>query len=318
MDKNKIINSCIKIQNLTKAYDNFFVLKGLNLTVPKTCFGLIGPNGSGKTTLILTILGLIKPDKGLIEIYNNGICSKTDSIRNRIGYLPEDLNFYPKFSGRENLKLWLELRKGLEINENELSETLKWSGIKEKFWDKRVNTYSKGMIQRLGLTQAFAGEPEIVILDEPFSNIDPLGRVEFIKKINNMKKKNLTIFITSHIISELEKLINWVAIINDGKIKVHEEINNLSQKYDFFEYEINLLEYKENIQEISNQLRNVLLNHKSFLLGEPTFLSEKIIFKTRKINKIKEILKKDHLNRVEIRPFFGTLEKIYEKVIVNS
>ncbi|MEJ2296350.1 MAG: hypothetical protein P8Y23_16495, partial [Candidatus Lokiarchaeota archaeon] len=159
----------------------------------------------------------------------------------------------------------------------------------------------------------FAGNPDLVFLDEPLSNIDPLGRTELIKKIKEKQKEGITIIISSHIILELEKIADSIAIIHKGNLKVVDSILNLTQKFGFNEYEI--INYNNNIN--NNTLRIIfdeISNKEEFILINPTLLSDKIIIKTNKLIELKKLIN-EH-DGVEIRPISGTLEKIYEKYVM--
>ena len=282
------LNPVIKIQGLTKKYNKSVVVNNLNLVIQKSCFALLGPNGAGKTTTMLMLLGLVKPTSGAAFIFGKNIQKNLNEILNKIGFLPENVGFYPNLTGREHIKLILGLRSRTKVRREAVELQLKWCGLKKKFWDKKVNTYSQGMRQRLGIAQAFAGKPKIVFLDEPLSNIDPLGRNEFIKKIKKKKSEGITIIIASHIVSEIEQLADSVAIIDEGKIKISDTIIALAQSYGLNEYEI--ISINNDTKKSLVELFEILSSERDLFLGHPQLLSEKIIFRSDNLNGIKKEL----------------------------
>jgi len=306
-----IKESVIKIQGLTKEYYNKVVVDNINLEIQDSCFAFLGPNGAGKTTIILMLLGLVKPSNGTATIFGTNILNSSGKIRRKIGFLPENVGFYPNLTGRKFLKLIFGLRKKNEIDQNQIESYLKWSGIDKNYWDKSIKSYSRGMRQRLGLAQAFAGNPQIVFLDEPLSNIDPLGREEFIQKIRMKKEEGITVIISSHIVLEIEQVADYIAFIDDGKIKASDKIYNLAQFCGFNEYEITRIDHNESIT--LNELNDRLSKEKGLFSDIPKPLSEKLIFRTNfpeKVNRL--ILEYKDFN---FTPISGTLNKLYKRII---
>lgn len=301
----------ISIRGLTKKYNQSTVVNNLNLDIQKSCFALLGPNGAGKTTTFLMLLGLVKPTDGTASILGKDILKESVKIRKNIGFLPESVGFYPNMTGREHLKFILDIKTNIKDKRENVDALLKWCGLNERYWDKKTRIYSQGMRQRLGLAQAFAGSPKIVFLDEPLSNVDPLGRNDMINKIKIKQKEGATIIISSHIILELEKLADSVSIIDNGIIKNSNTIISLAKSFGYNEYEIISDNYYTDIK--LNELNKVLLSEKDLFLSPPQIFSDKIIFKSNKPHKIKSILKE--YNEFNLRPVTGTLEKIYKKVM---
>lgn len=310
--RNHQFTPIISIKSLTKIYDNVSVVNNLNLDIYNSCFALLGPNGAGKTTTILMLLGLIKPTKGTALIFGKDIINNTVAIRENSGYLPEDLGFNSKITGREHLELIFRLRTEFYNVKEPIESLMKWCGLNHNFWDKKIKTYSQGMRQRLGLAIAFAGNPKIVFLDEPLSNIDPIGRVEIIDKIKKKQREGITIIISSHIILEVEKIIDSLAIIDNGILKVSDNILTLTNKLGFNEFEIFYCNKTVNSEEVQ-ELDKILSKRKDLILEKPTLLSDRMIIKTNYPIEIVNILK--NFNEFEIRPISGTLDKIYKKII---
>ncbi len=232
-----------KIENLEKSFRRGFflkrkkVLKGVSLEVNEgEIYGLLGPNGAGKTTTIKSLIGLIFPDSGYVEIF--GSKNLDSSVRGRIGFLPEQPYFYEYLTAREYLILSAELFriKGKEKEKRieELSSILSM----DKFIDSRLKTLSKGELQRVGLAQALINDPSFLILDEPMSGLDPIGRKEVKDLILALKKKGKTIFFSSHILQDAELICDRVGIMLDGKIIEEGKLRELiSEKIHYIEIE---------------------------------------------------------------------------------
>jgi len=301
----------IKIQGLTKEYYNKVVIDNVNLEIQDSCFAFLGPNGAGKTTIMLMLLGLVKPSNGTASIFGTDMLKSLGKMRRRIGFLPENVGFYPNLTGRKFLKLISGLRSKVLKNDNQIESYLEWSGIDRSYWDKTIKTYSRGMQQRLGIAQAFAGDPKIVFLDEPLSNIDPLGREEFIQKIRMKREEGVTVIISSHIVLEIEQIADYIAFIDNGKIKASDKIYNLAQFYGFDEYEITRIDHNESMT--LKELNELLSTEKDIFSDVSKALREKIIFRTDNPEKVDKIL----LNYKDFKftPISGTLNKLYKKII---
>ncbi len=207
-----------KFKSVTKRFGATVALDGLSLEIHRGINGLIGPNGAGKTTAIRLSLGLIKSNAGKAELFGFDCWSNSCAIRRKVGVLYEKLAFYDHLSGIEQLKLMATL-KGAPESLVELKELLRLVELDEAAHDRRIGGYSAGMRQRLGLAQALLGSPELVFLDEPTSNLDPLNRtkiLELIKFLN--KEKNASFLISSHILPEIERVCDNFILINKGKL----------------------------------------------------------------------------------------------------
>ncbi|MBQ2732116.1 MAG: ABC transporter ATP-binding protein [Opitutales bacterium] len=221
--ENKI--SAIEIENLTK--DFRVGMRGVKLRAvdnvsffvnPGEIFGLLGPNGSGKSTTLKIILGLLRPTSGECRIF--GKKSSDISVRSRIGFLPEAPYFYGYLTGRELVKYYARMsgvpaQKIEEATEDALALTGMTAAAA-----RRVKTYSKGMLQRIGVAQAVVHNPDLVILDEPTAGIDPIGSAEIGDAIRTMKSRGKTVVLCSHLLGQIEELCDRVAIMNRGKLSV--------------------------------------------------------------------------------------------------
>ncbi|MBI4483343.1 MAG: ABC transporter ATP-binding protein [Acidobacteria bacterium] len=227
------------IQGLTKEYRSFWTrqriraLDGVSFQVPPgEVFALLGPNGAGKTTLVKILLGITFPNGGDARLLDRPLSDH--SIRARVGYLPENHRYPPYLTGRQVLDYFARLA-GIRrhVRSKRIGELLKL--VKMDPWgDTRLRKYSKGMMQRLGLAQALVNEPDLLILDEPTDGVDPVGRREIRDILLDLKKQGKTIFINSHLLSEVERVCDRAAILNQGKllkIVAMEELNRGSTLY---------------------------------------------------------------------------------------
>lgn len=214
----------IKIEHLHKTYRSGFLmkpkqaLKDVSFCVePGQVYGFIGPNGAGKSTTIKVLTGLLNFDSGSVLI--NGVSPRSVKSREFIGYSPEQPYFYDYLTGRELLKFYGKL-VGLEGAE--LDKRIQWSLEllhADKDWiDRRLRSYSKGMMQRVGIAQSILSKPKLLILDEPMSGLDPMGRRDVREAIQELNRTGVTVFYSSHLLSDVESISHKVAMIVDGKI----------------------------------------------------------------------------------------------------
>jgi ABC-2 type transport system ATP-binding protein len=227
----------VEIENLTKDYEVGFwrkrkvrALDGLNLAVEGgEIFGFLGANGAGKTTTLKLLMRLIYPTAGRAQILGRDI--NDVQMHARIGYLPENPYFYDYLTARELLSYCAELF-GYSHGERKrrAEELLSRVHLDEKSWDKQLRKYSKGMLQRVGLAQALVNDPEIVFLDEPMSGLDPIGRREVRDLIASLRTKGTTVFMCSHILSDIEVLCDRVAILNRGRLSETGTLEELRER----------------------------------------------------------------------------------------
>lgn len=214
----------IKIENLHKTYRSGFLmkpklaLKDVSFSVePGQVYGFIGPNGAGKSTTIKVLTGLLNFDSGTVLV--NGISPRDVKSRTFLGYSPEQPYFYDYLTGRELLKFYGKL---VGLDGVELDKRIQWALEllhADKDWiDRRLRSYSKGMMQRVGIAQAILGKPKLLILDEPMSGLDPMGRRDVRGAIQQLNQDGVTIFYSSHLLSDVESISHRVAMIVDGKI----------------------------------------------------------------------------------------------------
>ncbi|MCX5827535.1 MAG: ABC transporter ATP-binding protein [Deltaproteobacteria bacterium] len=214
----------IELNNATKRYDSLAAVDGVSFSV-KTgeYFALLGPNGAGKTTIVKMLLGFTRPTSGSLSL--NGLPSTQAACRTAVGYLSENLHIPPYLSGWQYLQRCAEL---LDISRSDATDQcrriVELIGMQGREYTK-VNTYSKGMIQRFGLGAALIGNPKLLILDEPTAGLDPIGIREIRQLLESLKHQGMTIFLNSHLLSEVEKICDTAAIINRGKLLVKDKIS---------------------------------------------------------------------------------------------
>jgi ABC-2 type transport system ATP-binding protein len=206
-----------EIENLVKTFNTTRALDGLSFRIYKGINGLIGPNGAGKTTTIKLSLGLIKANAGKAQVFGFDCWKQSLKIRQKVGVLYEKVAYYDHLTGLEHLKLIAKLKK-ISDPTAESKKVLRLVELDEDAHSRKVKGYSAGMRQRLGLAHALLGNPELVILDEPTSNLDPLGRSRVIEIINRLKKEEgFSFLISSHILPELERVCEHIVLMNKGK-----------------------------------------------------------------------------------------------------
>ena len=216
----------IQLNNVIKHYGNTTALNGVSLSISQgEFFALLGPNGAGKTTIIRILLDFTRADSGSSMI--RGISSTSPLSRQNLGYLPENLRIPLYLTGREYLNRQASLcnitGKDAGMAIDRVLETVGMKG-REK---NRAGTYSKGMLQRIGLGAAMLSSPQVLILDEPTTGLDPIGIRDFRNILENLKGNGITLLLNSHILSEVERLCTTAAIMNTGKIIIKDTIASL-------------------------------------------------------------------------------------------
>lgn len=215
----------IKTEKLTKDYGNRRGIFDLNLTVNEgEVFGYLGPNGAGKTTTIRTLMDFLRPDSGKATIFGLGSVADSVKIKHGVGYLPGDLDLYDNLTGAEFLRYLANLRGDVDWNyAKQLADRLE-SNLKQA-----IRSLSHGNKQKLGLIQAFMHKPKLLILDEPTTGLDPIVQHEFTHMVSEVKEDGRTVFISSHILPEVERTCDRVAIIRQGKLVLTDDIKTLKE-----------------------------------------------------------------------------------------
>jgi len=291
-----------------KTFGKMPALNELTIQIPNGISGFVGKNGSGKTTTIGVLLGLIKANKGQASMFGLDCWKNSFEIRQKLGVMHET-NAYPgNFSARRFLTHVAKLYGITQIDQT-ITQLLKDVDLTHA-QDKPIKTFSAGMFKRLGLAQALIGNPELAILDEPTANIDPLGRITILEKIKDMHTKHGTSFlISTHILSDLEKICNYLIIIDQGKTIDQGNINTLTEKYSANIYKI----------EVSNPPQFITALQKTDTIDKVWVENDKIFCKVNnpemfcaEIPKIASELK---LQLKGFQQTLNSLEEIYSQTV---
>jgi ABC-2 type transport system ATP-binding protein len=309
------MNHIVEIENLTKDYEVGFwkkrkvrALDNLNLQVePGQIFGFLGGNGAGKTTTIKILMSLLFASSGSARILGSDIADV--KMRSHIGYCPENPYFYDYLKASELMNYFGELF-GLDAarRKRKTEELLTKVGLDEKDWNKQLRKFSKGMLQRVGLAQSLINEPEIVFFDEPMSGLDPIGRREIRELIAELREKGTTVFMSTHILSDIEALCDNVAILRQGKLAATGKLDDLltaSGEQQSFEI---------NVKNISAEL---LQNEISIVTGASVYSKPNganiHVSDENDIEKILRIVKKSSGKLVSVQPVKQSLEELFVK-----
>ncbi len=234
-------SNVILTERLSKVYRSFWglprvrALNEVSFAVPSgSVFGLLGPNGSGKTTIIKLLLGLARPTGGRAVVL--GKPAGDQKARARIGYLPEESYLYPFLSGRQTLDFYGKLfGMNRQLRRERTEELLGTMGIDRRDRNRRVDSYSKGMARRIGLAQALINDPDLIILDEPTTGLDPIGTVQMKKLIKELQQQGKTVFLSSHLLADVEDVCDRILILYRGRVKMTGAVDELLSLKDVFE-----------------------------------------------------------------------------------
>lgn len=259
----------IEISGLTKDFKELRAVNNLNLNVFRgDVFGFLGPNGAGKSTTIRMLLTLIKPSKGQIKLFGKSLAENRIEILRKVGAIVEKPDFYGYLSALKNLEILARI-SGRQISKKRIMEVLELVGL-DKRYNSKVKTFSHGMKQRLGIAQALIHEPELIILDEPTTGLDPQGMKEIRELIQSLStEKGKTIFLSSHILSEVELVANRMIIINKGTTQVEGYVKDLLNSNKIkVTFEVEDINKAVNIISLSAWSKNLLIQTKSQVIFE--------------------------------------------------
>ncbi len=230
---NQNADEMIKTENLTKVYNGNKAVDNLNLEIAEgDIFGFLGPNGAGKSTTILMLVGMIEPTDGKCFINDLEVARNPIKVKEIIGYLPENVGFYGNMTAEQNLDYFARFYATMDANERkkrieELLELVQLDGVSQK-----VGGYSRGMTQRLGFAQALLNNPEVILLDEPTTNLDPEGVVQLRQTLKKLSDEGKTIFFSSHILAEVAQVCNTIGIISNGTLIERGTLDEIKTKLD--------------------------------------------------------------------------------------
>jgi ABC-2 type transport system ATP-binding protein len=218
------MSKVIEVKNLTKSFGNFTALDKVNLNVNKgEVHGFIGPNGAGKSTTIRVLLGMLKADSGQVKVFDQDAWKQSVDIHRRIAYVPGDANLWPNLTGGQTIDLLLKMHGG-PVNQTRLDDLIQRFELDPT---KKSRTYSKGNRQKVVLIAAFAADVDLYILDEPTSGLDPLMERLFQELVCEAKENGKSVLLSSHILSEVERLCDSVSIIRNGQIIESDTLDEL-------------------------------------------------------------------------------------------
>ena len=295
----------LEVENLKKSLGKREIIKDISFSIEEgEIFGFLGPNGAGKTTTIRMLIGLIHPNEGSIKICGYDLKKDTEKALKEVGAVVENPELYKYLTGRENLMQIARIRK---IPKESVEETIKLVGLENRIDDK-VRKYSLGMKQRLGLAASLLSNPKLLILDEPTNGLDPSGILDFREVVKKAaREKGMAVFISSHILSEVQHLCDRVAFINHGTIKSVENVVNDSMKTDTDiiclnltkEIDLNLLkniEYIQSVRKSEDGIEIILLSNTTPKLIKHLVNNN---FEIEEIYKIRKGLEQRYMELVE-------------------
>ncbi|MEF3255162.1 MAG: ABC transporter ATP-binding protein [Deferribacterales bacterium] len=289
----------IEVKNLQKSFKvktkKIKALDGLSFDVKNgEIYGFLGPNGAGKSTTIKIIMDLIRADDGYVKIFDK--LSTDYKAREKVGFMPENPQYYDNLSGYDLLMMSAGIFKMDKVKAERRSwELLELFELKDSA-KKLIRKYSKGMIQRIGFASAIIHEPELLILDEPMSGLDPLGRVLFKNIMKELNSKGVTIFFSSHIIPDIEEICSKVILIKSGKIV--QELDSIEIKH-LSTFGFQIIVKKNNLQNIDFPLREISNDLISIDVSKQDF--------PQLINRLKDL----SVEIVDIIPIKNSLEDIF-------
>lgn len=297
----------IKVNELVKRYGKIEALRRVTFEVSDGITGLIGPNGAGKSTLIKILLGLIRADNGDATVLGLNCWGDRGKILERVGVLHEKPRFPSWVTGREYLEYSAKL-KGVSDVAGEIERVSEISRL-TNFIEKKIATFSAGMVQRLGLADALIGNPELVILDEPTANLDPLGRFEILNRIRQMRDEEGTSFlISTHILSELERVCDSLVILNEGVILAYGTVSELSHKYASPRYVIRVHDIEKLLKSLNRKTVSILEVKDDYVIADAKN-SDSLI------KEINDLVRKRVIVLKELKVLSPTLEDVFVEVM---
>ncbi|MDD4322274.1 MAG: ABC transporter ATP-binding protein [Dehalococcoidales bacterium] len=237
MERGTVIRTCGLTKHFNTARRKILAVDNLNIEVPQgSIYGFLGPNGSGKTTTIGMLLGLIRPSAGSIELFGQDMGRESPKLLERTSSVLENSPMYPYLSGRDNLEVFARMRGA--VDHSKIDEVLDIVGLAKRAGSPS-RTYSLGMRQRLSIALALLSDPELVILDEPTNGLDPSGIIDIRDIIRQLGEQGKTIFLSSHLLHEVEQVCDYVAVLNRGRVIAQGPVEELLHRGDRLEIKVN-------------------------------------------------------------------------------
>lgn len=298
----------VELESVTKRFGKVVALDDVSLGLKGKVSGLIGPNGAGKTTLINILLGYTRPNAGTVRVLGYDVSGELEEVKKRVGVLPEKPGFPAFFSGLEFLVRVARVR-GFADAESRAEAVLKEVGLSFA-GDRAIRTYSAGMYQRLGLAQALIGEPELVILDEPAANLDPLGRLDVLELIvQYSREKGVKFLISTHILYDVERTCDWIGIIDAGKVREQGSVEDLVKKYSGLAYRVVVSDPEKFVSALTGKgfVKSVVFRDDAVVVtvGEGVNMYEEAM----------AVAKRLKLTVHDVRPVLGSLDEVFRMVV---
>ena len=297
----------LRTVGLSKRYGRLLALQDMNLAVPRgRVYGFLGPNGAGKTTTIGVILGLLAATGGHVELF--GLDSRThrsEALR-RTGAILEGQAYYPLLSGRDNLRVWSAVTGNATAQR--IDEVLELVGLAGRSRDK-VRTYSQGMKQRLGLAAALLHDPELLVLDEPTNGLDPAGMREFRDLIKELGRMGKTVFVSSHLLGEVEQMCDEVGIVKEGRLLTQGPVATLLGQGQALELQVTDAERAVSVLRGIDWVVSVTRQQDSRLVVEAP---------RERAAELSRALAEQQIYLAELRPREGSLEEFFLEVTGES
>lgn len=291
----------LTLTSVHKQYGQLQALKDINLELQAgEVLGLFGHNGAGKTTMMKLILGIVNANSGQVAVF--GVDPKDKRAwqgRKKIGYLPENVSFYEQLTGLQVLTYFARLKS---VNKSQVAELLEKVGLKEAK-NRAVKTYSKGMRQRLGLAQAFLGQPKLLLLDEPTVGLDPAATKDFYHSVDQLKSHGASIILCSHVLADVEQHIDKAIILNQGGMVASGSLTQLREQAQ--------LPVTITTQGINGALKEVK-NLAGFMVSN----NQLLVPESEKVNIIRQLMEFDNISDISVES--ASLEKIYHHYLKKT
>jgi len=291
----------VRLEQVNKQYQKLAALQNINLSLaPGEVLGLFGHNGAGKTTMMKLILGIIKAEAGKISVFGVDPQNKQAwNSRKKIGYLPENVSFYDQLTGLEVLTYFARLKS---VDKRQVVELLDKVGL-DFAKNRPVKTYSKGMRQRLGLAQAFLGEPKLLLLDEPTVGLDPIATKDFYQSVDQLKSNGASIILCSHILPGVEQHIDRAMILSGGKSVA---MGSLAELRDLAQLPVS----------IKTQGINGSLKESAMLSGFMVAHNQLHVPESEKVQVIRELMTFENISDLQVET--ASLDQIYQYFLENK
>jgi Cu-processing system ATP-binding protein len=293
--------SILELTSVAKQYGQLKALKNIDLVVKEgEVLGLFGHNGAGKTTMMKIILGIIKADAGTVSVLGFDPNHKGAwEDRKRIGYLPENVSFYDQLTGLQVLTYFARLKS---VDKKQVSELFEKVGLSEA-QHRAVKTYSKGMRQRLGLAQAFLGQPKLLLLDEPTVGLDPMATKDFYQSVDLLRSSGASVILCSHVLPGVEQHIDTAMILNQGQMVASGSLAQLREQASL-------------PVSITTQGINGALSEVASLAGFMVKNNQLLVPESEKINIIRQLMQFESISDISVES--ASLEKIYHHYLNGS